>query len=60
MALDMDFNAGPIVEGEESVAEAGQRLFELILATASGHKTCSEENGLGDNEFLPWQIGAVM
>ncbi|NNG65116.1 hypothetical protein HKD51_26430, partial [Pseudomonas fragi] len=43
-----------------SVAEAGARLFELTLATASGRKTCSEENGLGDNEFLPWQIGAVM
>jgi len=60
MSLDMDFNAGPIVDGEESVAEAGARLFELMLATASGKKTCSEENGLGDNEFLPWQIGAVM
>lgn len=60
MSLDMDFNAGPIVDGEESVAEAGARLFELMLASASGQKTCSEENGLGDNEFLPWQIGAVM
>lgn len=60
MRLDMDFNAGVIVDGESSVAEAGARLFELMLATASGRKTCSEENGLGDNEFLPWQIGAVM
>ena len=60
MSLDMDFNAGAIVDAEESVAEAGARLFELMLATASGRKTCSEENGLGDNEFLPWQIGAVM
>lgn len=31
-----------------------------MLETASGRRTCSEENGLGDNEFLPWQIGAVM
>jgi altronate hydrolase len=60
MELDMDFNAGSIIDGDESVAEAGQRLFALMIATASGHKTCSEENGLGDNEFLPWQMGAVM
>ncbi len=60
MSLDMDFNAGGIVDGEESVAEAGARLFELMLATASGRKTCSEENDMGDNEFVPWQIGAVM
>ena len=60
MELDMDFNAGTIIDGNDSVANAGQRLFELMLATASGRKTCSEENGLGDNEFLPWQIGAVM
>jgi len=60
MELDMDFNAGKIVDGDETVTTAGQRLFELMVATASGHKTCSEENGLGDNEFLPWQIGAVM
>lgn len=60
MELDMDFNAGTIIDGDDSVADAGQRLFELMIATASGRKTCSEENGLGDNEFLPWQIGAVM
>ncbi|MCM2458898.1 altronate dehydratase [Pseudomonas sp. CG7] len=60
MELDMDFNAGGIVDGLESVAQAGERLFRLMLATASGHRTCSEENGVGDNEFLPWQIGAVM
>ncbi|AXP03759.1 altronate dehydratase [Pseudomonas fluorescens] len=60
MELDMDFNAGGIVDGLESVAEAGERLFQLMLDTASGRRTCSEENGLGDNEFVPWQIGAVM
>ncbi|ONH51217.1 altronate hydrolase [Pseudomonas cedrina] len=60
MELDMDFNAGGIVDGLESVTQAGERLFQLMLDTASGRPTCSEENGLGDNEFLPWQMGAVM
>jgi altronate hydrolase len=60
MPLDMDFNAGTVVDGSESVAAAGQRLFELMIATASGQRSCSEESGLGDNEFVPWQLGAVM
>ena len=60
MGMDMDFNAGEIVEGRQSVAEAGAALFELMLATASGRATRSEEHGLGDNEFVPWQLGAVM
>ena len=37
-----------------------QEIFEQILAVASGEKTKSEELGYGDNEFVPWQIGAVM
>ncbi|MGI4777863.1 MAG: UxaA family hydrolase [Janthinobacterium lividum] len=60
MSLDMDFDAGGIVEGRQSIAAAGQALFELMIATASGQVTKSEVNGLGDNEFLPWQLGAVM
>ncbi|APW43773.1 UxaA family hydrolase [Rhodoferax saidenbachensis] len=60
MRLDMDFDAGTVVEGTQTIAQAGQQLFELMLATASGQPTCSENNGLGDNEFVPWQLGAVM
>ena len=60
MSLDMDFNAGEIVDGTLSVAEAGERIFRLMLAAASGQRTLSEQHGLGDNEFVPWQLGAVM
>jgi altronate hydrolase len=60
MPLDMDFNAGGIVDGSQSVAEAGEALFRLMLETASGRPTLSEQHGLGDNEFVPWQLGAVM
>ncbi|HEX2012462.1 MAG TPA: altronate dehydratase family protein [Roseateles sp.] len=60
MALDMDFDCGGIVTGHHSIAEAGAVLFRLMIATASGAPSKSELNGLGDNEFLPWQLGAVM
>jgi altronate hydrolase len=60
MSLDMDFNAGEIVDGTMDVGEAGERIFRLMLAAASGQRTLSEQHGLGDNEFVPWQLGAVM
>jgi altronate hydrolase len=60
MVDDMDFNAGTVLDGEATVTELGEVLFEEILATASGRLTKSEELGFGDEEFAPWQLGAVM
>jgi altronate hydrolase len=57
---DMDFNCGTIIDGTESVAQAGERFFELILKVASGEKTKSEAFGYGDDEFAPWTLGATM
>jgi arabinonate dehydratase len=57
---DMDFNCGTIIDGTETIAEAGARFFQLILETASGRKTRSEEFGYGEDEFAPWTLGATM
>jgi altronate dehydratase len=54
---DMDFNAGTILDGVESIQQVGLRLFDLIIAVAGGQRTRSELNGLGDEEFAPWQLG---
>ena len=60
MTEDMDIDCGPIADGAASVQEIGGQIFKLVLDTASGKKTKSEELGFGDDEFAPWQIGAVM
>ena len=57
---DMDIDAGRIVSAGESVAEVGDRIYARLLEIASGAPTLSEGHGLGDNEFVPWQIGATM
>ena len=57
---DIDIDCGGIVEGLETVDEAGERIFRLMLETASGRRTKSELHGYGQNEFVPWQLGAVM
>jgi altronate hydrolase len=57
---DMDINCGEIIEGKASIQEMGERIFRLVLATASGERSKSEQHGYGQNEFVPWQVGAVM
>ena len=60
MEEDMDVNCGTILTGEESVAQCGERIFELMLRAASGEKTKSERYDFGSSEFAPWVIGATM
>ena len=57
---DIDLNCGEIADGEATIEEIGERLFKLIVATASGEKTKSERFGYGQSEFIPWQLGATM
>jgi altronate hydrolase len=57
---DIDLNCGEIVDGGATVTEVGERLFRLVLDTASGAKSKSEVHGYGQSEFVPWYVGAVM
>jgi altronate hydrolase len=59
MKDDMDINAGVILAGTP-VEEVGRQIFEEILAVASGKKTRSELNGVGEEEFAPWSIGPTL
>jgi altronate hydrolase len=59
MADDMDIDCGDILDGV-SLEEKGREIFDLMLEVASGRRTKSELLGYGDNEFVPWQVGAVM
>ena len=59
MLDDMDINCGDILDGV-SIEAKGQEIFNAMLRVASGEKTKSELLGYGDNEFVPWQIGATM
>jgi altronate hydrolase len=58
MIDNMDINAGVIADGEKTVQQVGQEIFELMLEVASGRQTCAER--LGHKEFVPWRIGPVM
>lgn len=59
MPDDMDIDCGVILEGV-SVSSLGEQVFAELLEVASGKATKSERQGFGDEEFVPWQLGAVM
>ena len=60
MAGDMDVDCSPIVEHGVDVAEMGRRVYDHLLDVASGRKSLSERLGLGGEEMVPWQLGAVL
>lgn len=60
MPGEIDIDAGPILSDGASIEDKGREIYEMILEVASGAKSKSEAQGLGDYEFVPWQIGAVM
>jgi len=56
---DMDINCGEILDGQASLSEVAEKIFDLMLRTASGERTKSELLGLGDHEYVPWNIGVT-
>ena len=56
---DMDFNCGVLLDGSATMPEVADGIFRQMLRVASGERTKSELLGLGDHEFVPWNIGVV-
>jgi altronate hydrolase len=60
MVEDMDVDAGTMLSNGDTLEQKGREIYDLFLRVASGEQSKSEQQGLGDYEFVPWQIGAVM
>ena len=60
MESDMDINCGCIIDGDATVESVGKEIFEKILACASGEQSKSEVFGIGEDEFVPWTVGAIL
>jgi altronate hydrolase len=55
----IDINTGTIIEGEESIEEAGARILEYAIKVASGEiEICAVRNGQDD--FIPWKRGVSL
>jgi altronate hydrolase len=56
---DMDINAGKVLDGI-TLDELGDEIFDKVLAVASGEQSKSEAAGVGQEEFNPWILGAML
>jgi altronate hydrolase len=52
----IDFDTGAVIRGEQTIADLGADLFNLLVATASG-KYLTKAELLSQNDFIPWKRG---
>jgi len=55
MKDNIDLNVSQIIQGKETVREAGKRIFEEVIAVASGKLAKAEK--LGQRDFCIFKIG---
>ncbi len=59
MADLIDFDAGPVITGEQSIQERGEALLELLIEVASGRALTAAQR-LGQDDFIPWKRGVSL
>lgn len=55
----IDINCGTIIEGEESIEQAAERMLEYVIRAASG-EVIPKAVGLGQDDFIPWKRGVSL
>ena len=55
----IDLNTGTIIEGEESIEEAGARILDYVIQVASGNIEVSAVRH-GQDDFIPWKRGVSL
>lgn len=59
MEEDMDVNAGKVLEGVP-MQDVANELLDYMIAVASGRPSKSEAQGIGEEEFQPWNLGGIL
>jgi altronate hydrolase len=55
----IDINCGTIIEGEETIQQAGERILEYVIKVASGEIEPKAVQ-LGQDDFIPWKRGVSL
>lgn len=55
----IDINTGTIIEGRETIEEAGSRILDYIIEVASGERVVNAVR-LGQDDFIPWKRGVSL
>jgi altronate hydrolase len=55
----IDIDTGPVISGESTIQQMGEKILELIVNVASGEvHTRAEQNSQED--FIPWKRGVSL
>lgn len=52
----IDINTGTIIEGSETIEQAGSRILEYVISVANGDVK-AKADALGHDDFIPWKRG---
>ncbi len=55
----IDINTGTIIEGEETIQQAGERILDYVISVASGETEAAAVKH-GQNDFIPWKRGVSL
>jgi altronate hydrolase len=55
----IDINTGTIIEGTETIEQAGERILEYVIKVASGEMEVSAVRH-GQDDFIPWKRGVSL
>jgi altronate hydrolase len=55
----IDINTGTIVEGDETIEQAGERILDYVIKVASGEIEVSAVRH-GQDDFIPWKRGVSL
>jgi altronate hydrolase len=55
----IDINTGTIIEGEETIQQAGERILEYVIGVASGDIEVAAVRH-GQDDFIPWKRGVSL
>lgn len=55
----IDINTGTIIEGKETIEQAGERILDYVIEVASGNIQVSAVRNLQD-DFIPWKRGVSL
>jgi len=55
----IDVNTGTVIDGEETIEEAGARILDYIIQVASGREVPAAVR-LGQDDFIPWKRGVSL
>jgi altronate hydrolase len=54
----IDVNTGTVIDGEETIEQAGERILDYVVRVASGEEVAAVR--LGQADFIPWKRGVSL